>query len=245
VTGVQTCALPIWFILKLDPPEFRHLARNEWLMLQAAGDSGLSTATAQLVRDRDGLEALAVQRFDRTPDGGLLAVEDACQVTGRYPADKYQLSTEEACVGLATTTDAPVVAGRTLLRWVTFGYLAGNGDLHAKNLAVAERADGTVLPAPVYDVPSTYPYGDVTMALRVNGKIRDDIGREDLMAFAARLGVPARAAGKVLDDVAGRTDLWLGSLTESGFDRRTVHKWTRLVLHRRDRVAAGAARTAE
>jgi serine/threonine-protein kinase HipA len=110
---------------------------------------------------------------------------------------------------------------------------------------VAERPDGAVLPAPVYDVPSTYPYGDVTMALRVNGKIRDDIGREDLMALAARLGVPARAAAKVVDDVAGRTDLWLDSLADSGFDRRTVHTWTRLVQHRRERLAGAAARRAE
>jgi serine/threonine-protein kinase HipA len=225
------------FILKLDPPDFPHLCRNEELMLRAARASGLSTVSAELVTDRDGREALAVQRFDRTADGGLLAVEDACQVLGRYPADKYAVSTEDACTALGSVASAPVVAGRTLLRWVAFAYVSGNGALHGKNLAVAERPDGTVQPAPAYDLPSSYPYGDTTLALPVGGKTRDDVGRDDLLALAHVLHVPERAAIRVLDEVAGAVDGWLPTLDESDFPPRLVHKWRRSVLNRRGRVA--------
>lgn len=225
------------FILKLDPPEFPHLCRNEWLMMQAARSTGLVTAAVDLVTDRDGREALAVSRFDRLPDGGLLAVEDACQAMGRYPADKYNVATEEAGAALSALADAPLVAARTLLRWVAFAYVTGNGDLHAKNLAVAEKQDGTVQAAPAFDLPSSYPYGDVTMALPVNGRSREDIGRADLLALAARWGLPPRAAVKVVDDVVSRADRWVGRLDESGFSERTVQKWRSAIDYRRRRLS--------
>jgi HipA-like C-terminal domain len=46
------------------------------------------------------------------------------------------VTTEEVCQALANIADAPVITGRELFRWVTFGYLTCNGDMHAKNLAV-------------------------------------------------------------------------------------------------------------
>jgi HipA-like protein len=46
------------------------------------------TVDAEIVRDRDGALGL-VGRFDRLPDGTMLAVEDGCQVLGRYPAATY------------------------------------------------------------------------------------------------------------------------------------------------------------
>ena len=224
-------------ILKLDPPEFPHLCRNEWLMLQAAKASGLSVVHAELVTDRDGREALAVRRFDRTPNGGLLAVEDACQAMDRYPAEKYNLTTEEACAALVQISDAPLAAARTLLRWVAFAFLSCNGDLHAKNLSVGESEGGLVQPTPAYDLPSSYPYGDLTLALPINGRTREDVGRLDLLRMAGDLGVPERAAAKVVDDVVARADLWLPRLPESDFDDRTLHKWRRAVEYRRDRMA--------
>jgi serine/threonine-protein kinase HipA len=224
------------FILKLDPPEFPHLCRNEWLMLRAARASGLPTVTAELVTDRDGKEALVVARFDRTPEGGLLAVEDACQAMGRYPADKYNVTTEEAGAALNALGDAPLVVARTMLRWVAFAYVTGNGDLHAKNLAVAERPDGTVQAAPAFDLPSSYPYGDATMAMTVAGKSREDIGRDDLMALASRWRLPDRAAAKVLDEVVDHVDVWSPSLDDSGFPQRVVHKWRRAIDYRRARL---------
>jgi serine/threonine-protein kinase HipA len=227
-------------ILKLDPPEFPHLCRNEWLMLLAAKASGLAVVHAELVTDRDGREALAVRRFDRTSSGDQLAVEDACQAMDRYPAEKYNLTTEEACAALVAISDAPLAAARTLLRWVSFAFLSCNGDLHAKNLSVGESESGLVQPTPAYDLPSSYPYGDVTLALPINGRSREDVGRADLLRLAIGLRVPERAAAKVIDEVAERADLWLPRLSESGFDDRTLHKWRRAVEYRRDRLAGSA-----
>ncbi|MGH8838641.1 MAG: type II toxin-antitoxin system HipA family toxin [Jiangellaceae bacterium] len=219
-------------ILKLDPPEFPHLVENEAFMLAAARRSGLPTVDAEIVRDRDGVLGLLVGRFDRLPDGTMLAVEDGCQVLGRYPAAKYALTTEAVCTALATATDAPIVAGRVLLRWVAVAYVTCNGDLHAKNLAVGERPDGSYRVTPAYDLPSSYPYGDLTLALSINGKRREDVARGDLMALAAAVRVPDRAAAKVIDDVVGRVDSWLPELSELPYDVGVLTKWRRAVTYR-------------
>jgi serine/threonine-protein kinase HipA len=158
-------------------------------------------------------------------------------VLGRYPADKYALTTEQVLRGLASATDVPIVAARTYLRWVAFAYVTCNGDLHAKNLSVAEQPGGVVLPSPAYDLPSTYPYGDATMAMPVAGKDRENIGRDDFLKLAGVLGVSDRAAGKVIDDIAIAVNGWIDSRPEVGFNGRVTAKWRRAVEYRARRLA--------
>jgi len=165
------------YLLKLDPPELPHLVANEAFFLHAARACGLATASARVVTDRDGRQGLLVERFDRRlHDGALerLAQEDGCQVLGRYPADKYRLSAEEVVHGLSAVTAAPVVGARELRRQLAFAYLTGNGDAHAKNLSIRQTPGGEWRPTPAYDVPSSHPYGDTTMALTIDGTDRDD-----------------------------------------------------------------------
>jgi serine/threonine-protein kinase HipA len=230
------------FILKLDPPEYPHLVRNEAFMLSVARRSGLTTVEAEVVTDRDGREGLLVRRFDRTSDGGQLGVEDGCQALNRYPAAKYTVTTEAVCRALASITDAPVVTARELVRWVTFAYLTCDGDLHAKNLAVGERPDGSWQATPVYDVPSSYPYGDFTMALTINGKHREDITRRDVVALGAALDVPERAVRKAVDDIVARLDLWLPEVSELPFQSGVRTKWRRAIEYRAQQLSGGVGR---
>jgi serine/threonine-protein kinase HipA len=227
------------FILKLDPPEYPHLVQNEAFMLSAAHRSGLKTVDAQLVTDRQGRSGLLVRRFDRTGDGRLLGVEDGCQALNRYPAAKYAVTTEDVCRALAAITDAPVVTARELLRWVTFAYVTCDGDLHAKNLAVGERTDGSWQVTPVYDIPASYPYGDYTMALSINGKRREDISRRDLLALGGVLDVPARATAKAIDDIVSRLDLWLPEVSELPFPDGIRRKWRKAIEYRARQLSAG------
>ena len=146
------------YILKLSPPEYPYLVENEAVFLRMARDCGLATADAQLVHDQSGRSGLLVRRSDRleTESGAqLLAQEDACQACGRYPADKYTLTTEAALTGLARLTSAPRVALRELIRQVAFAYLTGNGDMHAKNLSVVE-CDGEIARFPGLRHPSPH-----------------------------------------------------------------------------------------
>lgn len=202
-------------LLKLDPPEYPGVVRDEAFFLQVARRLRQRVVDAQIVRDRHGRTGLLVQRFDRITEGdGLrrLAVEDAAQLLGRYPADKYAVSTEQVLDAVGAVCAARAVAVRAVLQQVALAWLTGNGDLHAKNVSVlADRtADRTGGPgewrvAPIYDIPSTIPYGDRDLALTVGGRT-DSLSRKRYLALADRGGLPARAAERALEEVLRVTD---------------------------------------
>lgn len=72
---------------------------------------------------------------------------------------------------------------------------------HAKNVAILATSEGEWRVA--YDLPSTVPYGDTSFALSIQGRTRG-ISRNHLLAFGAEIGLPERAAVKVLDELIGR-----------------------------------------
>ncbi|WP_394552515.1 type II toxin-antitoxin system HipA family toxin [Agromyces sp. MMS24-JH15] len=225
------------YILKLDPPEYPHLVENEEFFLDLARSARLPTVDARIVRDRDGIPGLLVTRFDRMPraDAPLpLAVEDAAQALGIWPADKYDVSFEEAAVALLAHTPGRAIAARDLLRQLAFAWLTGNGDQHAKNLSIMQTPDGEWRLAPAYDLPSTFPYGDDTMALRVEG--RDVLTRAGFAALGSRLGLPERAVARSARWAVDATE-GLGDRIEAGalpFPARTNAKLARVVRRRRD-----------
>ncbi len=229
------------FILKLDPPEFPHLVANEAFFLEAARRSGIESAEAEVVRDADGSPGLLVRRFDRVQDRSgrvvSLAQEDACQVLGRYPADKYRVTTEAVIEALAGVCQATSVAAYVLLKQAVFAYLTCNGDAHAKNFSVLRIADGEWRVTPAYDLPTSHPYGDTTMALSINGRQREDIGRADFLALGEAVGLRARAVERALDELRERVDLWIADLDTLPFDDQRIHRLRRAIEYRRGRLA--------
>ncbi len=227
-------------ILKLNPPEYRHLVENEAFFLRAAQRSGLTVPPHELVTDADGRCGLLVQRFDRiTVEGSVaaLAVEDGCQTTNTPPADKYRLSSEVVFAALAAACDARSLAGRELVRQLAFAYLTGNGDAHAKNFSVLQQRDGEWRVSPSYDVPSSQPYGDTTMAMSINGRAGGDFSASDFVSLGAHLDVPERAVSQVLRDLTDRVDAWQDGLDELPFDRGQIAKLRRVIGYRRRRLS--------
>lgn len=227
------------WILKLNPPEYPYVVENEAFFLGAARSAGLAVADAEVVTDRDDDRGLLVRRFDRVVEGGLvrrLAQEDAAQILGRYPADKYNLSTEAVVDALVACTRARPVAARDLFRQLVFAYLSGDGDVHAKNLSVGETVSGEWQVTPAYDLPSTRPYGDTTLALRVGGRT-DGIGRRRWLALADHIGLRERAASSVLDHLTDHAASWIDRLDELPFDEGRIRALRRLARNRRDQLA--------
>ncbi|MBA3418058.1 MAG: HipA domain-containing protein [Geodermatophilaceae bacterium] len=224
------------YILKLNPPEYRFLVENEAFFLEAARRSGLAVPSAHTAVDADGSVGLLVRRFDRiTIDGGpaALAVEDGCQVCGRPPADKYVLGTERVFAALSKVCDARAVAARTLLMQLAFAYVTGNGDAHAKNFSVLQSSDGEWRPSPLYDVPSSQPYGDTTVAMSIGGRSGVDVTLTDLISLGICLGVPERATRRGIADLLGRLDSWLPDLHQLPFDVGRTRKLGKVIAYRR------------
>lgn len=227
------------WILKLNPPEFAHIVENEAFFLGAARDSGLDVVEAKVIHDRDAQAGLLVQRFDRAldPDGSFLrrAQEDACQVLGRYPGDKYRMTTEGVIRALAARTSAPIVAARTLLQQFAFAYLSCNGDAHGKNFSLL-RTGGEWRVSPAYDLPSSYPYGDLTMALPIGGKRKEDIGRAEFVRLGEECGVPEKAVARMLDRLLASAPGWMDRLEDLPFPLQITRKLARACKYRAGRL---------
>ncbi|GAB4098603.1 type II toxin-antitoxin system HipA family toxin [Sinomonas halotolerans] len=208
------------YILKLDPPQHRHLVLNESLHLRAAAEMRLPVAAHSVHHDAAGRPGLLVRRFDRAPDedGGWrrLPLEDGAQLLGVLPASKYAVDTEQLIVAAADACAARPVALRNLYMQFLFAWLTGNGDLHAKNISVLWDRPGKGSVAPIYDIPCTLLYDDETMALPIGGVTRK-LKASHWKSLAADIGLPekaARSAAALAARAARTADL--GALPFSG-----------------------------
>lgn len=231
------------FILKLNPPEFPHVVENEAYFLGLAKKAGLSVAHAVVILDADSRPGLLVRRFDRVLEGGSptsLALEDSCQALDLWPADKYNVSMERSARVLIELCASRTVAARDLFRQIVFAWLTGNGDVHAKNISVVTEADGETRIAPAYDLPSTVPYGDNTLALPMRGK-RSGVSLRLFYEFASVLGIRDKAAASVVDDLLSVTsgldqELAGGALP---FDDNTMRRTRKQLANRRRLLSLG------
>lgn len=230
------------YILKLNPPEFPYLVENELFFFRAAAHTRLRLCDVELVRDRLGAPGLLVHRFDRVREAGQLcslAVEDACQVLGRWPGDKYVIPTQDAITGLARHCRAPGVAALELFRLLVFAYLSGNGDMHAKNLAILQGQHGEWRVTPAYDLPSSAPYGDRTMALPIAGKIRQQLSWAMLNGLAEAIGIPSQLAASAIREQISAASSWIETLDQLPFDANTLRSLRRLAHARIRHIEPG------
>jgi serine/threonine-protein kinase HipA len=215
------------YLLKLDPPEHPHLVENEAAHLRAAKALKVPVASSSVISDRNGLPGLLVERFDRIKgaDGSWvrLPFEDGTQVLGMPPASKYAVNSEDVALALMRICQAPMVAGRNLYLQFVFSWLTGNGDLHAKNVAVLGGSRGFVM-APIYDIPCTLVYGDNSLALPLAGKTKN-LKAKHWADFAAAIGLPARAAASANSlAMAAASAVSLDSLPFSGSPLRGAQR---------------------
>lgn len=207
------------YILKLAPERFPCLVENELFFMKLVKALKLPAAEVELVKDCEGATGLLVQRFDRVPRREnrrepLIKVhqEDACQLLGRYPADKYRLSLREIA-GTLDVCSAPMVERLRLLQWQALSYLICNGDMHGKNISVYSTGRQVRL-TPIYDMLSTLPYGDADMSLKMDGKDQR-LSRNDFIAFGERVGLKSRAVEVMLDHLVagvGKSTAQLGDI---------------------------------
>lgn len=200
---IQTDGLGGAWILKLPSARFEAVPENEFAMMELARKIGIPVPNLKLVplsaveglpRDIGKMagSALAVQRFDRTPEGGRIHMEDFAQVFGIYADAKYSKRnyTNIAQVLSAESGDDAVME---FTRRLTFSVLIGNADMHLKNWSLLYLDRRTPSLAPAYDYVSTVPYlPNDRLALGLGGsKELTGITQDQIRRFAdtARLAV--------------------------------------------------------
>ncbi len=191
------------WILKLPSARFEAVPENEFAMMELARKVGIPVPHVKLVpiSDIEGLprdagkmegQALAVQRFDRTPEGGRIHMEDFAQVFGIYPDDKYD-KRSYANIAQVLSAEAGDDAVMDFTRRLAFSVLIGNADMHLKNwsLLYFDRRKASL--APAYDYVSIIPYlPNDRLALGFGGsKEISAISQDQIRRFAdtARLAV--------------------------------------------------------
>lgn len=231
------------YLLKLNPPEYPYLVENEHFFLTQARKIGARTgvASSRLVKDKEGCSGLLIRRFDRGVDeqGKILRfpVEDACQLLNRYPADKYNLSTTEvgqALIGLAKNR---ILTAQEVMRQLIYAWLTGNGDLHAKNISLIDYGSGWEL-SPLYDLPSTAPYGDQTLALPLQGK-RSGLSGKTFVEQGQQLGLKEAATQRLIRQVLKSTESIEDLSEEIPFDSSRRKRLQKVLKNRRLTLSAG------
>jgi len=215
-------------ILKLNPPAFPRIVENEAFCLGLARRTGLTVPKFEVIKDREGVSGLLVERFDRKVVNGSVkrfAQEDACQLLNRWPADKYRVSFNDIAHRLVKVVSSREASIMNLVEQVAFSWVIGNGDMHAKNYSVQWlKEERLVVPTPVYDLVSTFPYPlDQRMALKLDGRDANLQGRF-LVGFASRFGIPESMAKRKLSELADRVEPNIGDVSCIGFDDRITEQ---------------------
>ena len=231
------------YILKLNSKETPLLVENEYFFMSMAVSCGLNVAPVKLVYDKERNSGLLVQRFDRVYDKKakrLIRIhqEDACQFLNYYPGDKYRLSFRQIADGVAQLCSATALDVALLLKLKAFSYCIGNGDLHAKNISlVTEFESNLVRLAPAYDLLSTAVYGDMRMALEMEGR-KDNLKRKDFISFAKRFDVRAGVIEEMLDVLCVKATPWLAKLDQIGFGAKKTKALKILISKRLNDLAS-------
>lgn len=210
---------PAGYILKPQSPSFANLPEAEMLIMRLASLSGIKTVPHALIRDPE-TAALAyiTRRVDRTADGGLLAMEDFCQLDGRLSEDKYLGSYERCAKVILKWSSRPGLDLSELFLRVVFSFLAGNSDQHLKNFSLLETAPGNriFVLSPAYDllpVNVLMPEDQDETALALNGKKRN-LRRSDFLSLAQACQLSEKAAERLIYTLSGLREK-LSSLCES------------------------------
>ncbi len=141
------------------------------------------------IEEFDATSALVIERYDRSPDApqGRIHQEDFNQVLGAGGDEKYQkhggrVTLARVAEVLTMTADRDSLD--RLLRMAVLAVALGNLDMHAKNISLLHRPDGTMTLAPAYDtVPQAHLPNDGELALAVDQEYRHSaITRAHLIA---------------------------------------------------------------
>ena len=204
------------WIVKLPSHRFANLPENEFSMMTLARTIGMNVPEVKLV-DTEEIEnlphgighsqgkALAVKRFDRSPDGAV-HMEDFAQIFGVYPEKKYETGNYRNIAKLIGTHCGETDAAE-FIRRLTFNTLIGNADMHLKNwsLVYPDRRNAALSPA--YDLLSTIPYmPDEEAGLKFSRTKRfDRFSVSELSHLASKALLPRKL---VLDAAEETVDLF-------------------------------------
>lgn len=231
---------PSTHIIKPDSPRLAGSVENEAFCLALAAACGLDAAQAE-IGVAGARRFLLVRRYDRFTDASgelrRLHQEDLCQLTGHFPAQKYERSSTGGGATLRMMFDAIndlVSPGERvkLLDGVIFNVLICNSDSHAKNYSILIGAQGSAKLAPLYDLmcAGVYQQVDQSLAQSINGCfMAAELHGDDWRKLAETVGL---SGASTLRRVAELADLVASKCEETSKQVSDAHGDPTRVLER-------------
>ncbi|MDH6167352.1 serine/threonine-protein kinase HipA [Variovorax boronicumulans] len=223
------------FILKLPSTRHPDLVDNEFTGYRLCGALGLDCAEASVIGRADAdlpeqvrfEQILAVRRFDRTPEGGRIHMEEFAQVLQYEPRQKYGRGLAVDWPAMLRVLDRlspnPVADVRECVRRIVAFILLGNSDAHLKNWALRYPDGVAPVLAPLYDpvcVAAFFedvPANDYGVNRAIDAKLRAfDWPALDALLRSAGLLRPARLMAIARDTVRQAQAEWPALLAQDG-----------------------------
>jgi serine/threonine-protein kinase HipA len=205
------------WIVKLPSARFPAVPENEHVMLELARAVGIAVPANRLVEIKKirGLpeeagrtegQALAVERFDRGPEGMCIHMEDFAQVFGLFARDKYERRSYANIAGVLWA-ETEQEGAYEFVRRLAFTVLIGNADMHLKNWSLLYPDRRTPVLSPAYDLVATLPYlPKGKLALNFGGSWSlATITAEQVRRFADTARMPASPVWQIITETAERT----------------------------------------
>jgi serine/threonine-protein kinase HipA len=199
------------YIAKFNSASIPTLVRNEALSLHwtsaVLGKEEVNEFTLSNIPTLNET-ALIVTRFDKTPDGEKLRLEDCAQILGKPKGRDYSGKYDAAYEDIAEiiskhSSRSTIDLSRFFRRLIAFA-LIGNCDAHLKNFSLLETATGLRL-SPTYDVLNTviYPGYNQDLALSICGKkvAFDEIDQRFLIKFGQEIGLSIKIIDQIFIDI--------------------------------------------
>jgi serine/threonine-protein kinase HipA len=204
------------FIAKFNHESERvgSLVRNKSLSLrwsaELLGKDEVNTAEVNTVAALNE-PALIVTRFDRTPQGGKLRLEDFAQILnkprGRDFGGKYDGAYEDVAAVIKQHSVRPEIDLARFFRRLIVFVLVGNCDAHLKNFSLLETDAGLRL-SPAYDIVNTALYDgfdqNVALAIKRTKPLLGEVTPELLRQFGLSIGLSQRAIDLIFTDLRSR-----------------------------------------
>lgn len=244
------------YILKPSSDEYPNLAENEHATMLVMKELGFTIPEFGLIRfkqegeDPDTEKAFIVKRFDRNVDGTAIPQQQLAaamvvgEIYGKIKGDgEGYVSYERVWEFLSDKLNgANLTIKKDFFCRVFAAYLLNNNDLHLDNFSLLDPEGNAVL-APIYDYIIVAPYKalyDDRMALPLfkfeEGGEKQADGFEahckytgsDFIQFGETIGLKARMAEKLIDDIVKKVPAILNIYKNSFIpdeDYQAIEKW--------------------
>ena len=188
-----------------DPQGYGKIEYAYARMVRAAG---ISMSPCRLHHE-GGRSHFMTKRFDRNDDGRKLHMQSLGALQHFNYNDPSAYSYEQAVMTIRELgLGMPAVEEQ--FRRAIFNVLARNQDDHVKNISFLMDRSGQWALSPAYDITYAYnPAGRWTHdhQMSLAGR-RNDFDRDDILQFAASIGIKRRRALEILDKVSAAVRDW-------------------------------------